>query len=118
MEGQHTFRMVKSVKPATPARPTWRRLFIADWLAFFDKNQTWLAEATGYSEPFVSLIINGKRPYNQRFLEKVGAAMRIPEGWLFFAPAGEHVWALWNDLTPEQQRQGAAILKALRDPKS
>lgn len=93
MTALHTFPMAKKgTAPPAAKRPTWRRLPLAEWLDFVGQSQTWLAEQTGKSDPQISHLINGKRPYNQKFLEDAAKAFEAAAGipvepsMLFYPP--------------------------------
>src|SRR4051812_10713662 len=94
----HPFQMAKKKSTPPAARPTWKRLPLKEWLEFFDRSQAWLSQATGYSDPFVSLVLAGKRPYNQEFVEAVAKALskvageEIDPSMLFHPPRSQNQW--------------------------
>ena len=107
----------KTAAPA-PASRVWKKLPIDQWLLFFGKTQTWLAEQTGYDESYVSLLIAGKKRYNQDVIEAVARALGIPDAMLFSPPASQDFWTLYNELSENDRRAAAAIVRGLRDSRS
>lgn len=114
-------RRRKTLKPigAEALRPTRRRvayprLFIAEWLEYRDTSQTKMAEAIGYSEPHLSTVINGKRPYNQEILERIADFLRVDPPMLFNRPAEAPLLALWERMNETERAQALRHLRAIK----
>lgn len=88
MPAFETLPMAKSQKPLPPPPPAqWNRLFIRERLdKKAGKTQAWLAKESGYSEPYISLLCGGRRPYNQKVEEDLEAALKVPRGALRHPP--------------------------------
>jgi transcriptional regulator with XRE-family HTH domain len=112
----HHLPMVKRRKPIARTIEAARTgLPIVAWLKFSGKSQTWLAEETGYSEPYISLLASGKKRYNQDHLERFSEVLGIQPSMLLHKPTEEDFWSLWNSLSVDQRRRAKALVKAIRD---
>lgn len=93
-----------------------QRHFIREWREFRGLNQEQLAERVGISRPHLSKIENGKRKYDQAFLEAAAEALRCaPADLIMRNPAEtEGLWSIWDQLPPTQREQIVEIAKTLR----
>lgn len=106
-------RTAKVLRP-TRRRSAYRPVHLKEWLEVVDMSQAELAAATEYSESHLSLLANGKRPYNQELLETCGKAMGIDGRLLLYPPPAKPIWAEWSALTEAQQMQAVAHLRAIK----
>lgn len=93
---------------------------MVEWRRFRDKTQEQVANAVGVSKVHVSNIERGQRQYTQELLE-VFAEYLDCEPWqiLNVDPTKPGPWSIWesiNDMSPAQQEQAAAVIKALAGP--
>lgn len=112
-----TLLMAKREKPLpAPERPQWNRLYIKERLdRKAGRTQEWLASQTGFSTPYISLILNGKRPYNQRFEEACEAALGVEKGALRHPPNQSEMRRLLQNLDDDERKNLAqALIDALK----
>lgn len=117
MVAHETSPMAKATKPLpAPGRPQWNRLYIKERLdKKTGRTQAWLAEQTGFSVPYVSLILSGKRPYNQRFEEACEAALGVPRGALRRPPSQIELQRTLENLDQSERRDLAnALIELLK----
>src|SRR5688572_28665938 len=82
------------------------RLYVLEWLEMLDLTQASVADRTGLTEGFISLLANGKKQFTQETLEKVARAMGVePAGLLYFPPMERPVWDKWHRLDPTERRR-------------
>lgn len=67
------------------------------------------------SYPSLARIETGDQPYSQPILEAIADALDVPPASLLAhdPKSPERVWAIWEQMTPEQRRQAVLILEAL-----
>lgn len=107
--------MAKARRPT--AKPKERRqeaIFLNEWLLFRDKSQTWLAERTGYSEPYISLLANMHKRMNLDVQSAFEKALGIERGALLRRPLTDDIWAIWQTLSEEERKRLTAVAKALK----
>jgi transcriptional regulator with XRE-family HTH domain len=95
-------------------RLTYPRLFIAEWIELCGTSQTKVADKIGYSEPHLSTVITGKRPYNQEILERIATALGVEPVMLFSAPPEPPLLHLWGAMDEGQRQQALRHLKAIK----
>jgi transcriptional regulator with XRE-family HTH domain len=90
--------------------------YIKEWRLHRGLTQEELADKLGMDKGYLSKIENGRRRYDQPFLEAAAKALecdvtdllrrdpRDPEG----------IWAVWADLSEAERRQVIEIAKALK----
>lgn len=111
----HAFPMGKQRKRPKPAAPkVHERLQITEALAALGKTQAWLAEQTGYSDGYISLLNKGKRRANQEVVRIFEAALKVPAGTLTSSTLDPELVATWGNMTPAEQ---ARLVRAVKDPK-
>lgn len=113
--GPHPSLMVKKSSPKSQPPPkAWKPLKIAAWLEFLGKSQTWLADQTGYSEPYISLLAAGRKRHNQDVEEAFEKALGLDPGSLRREPSTDDIWSIWQTLTPDQKKHATRIIKAYK----
>lgn len=119
MVALETLPMAKDRKTLPPPpRKLWKRLFISERLdKKAGKTQAWLAEETGLSEPYISLLKTGKRPYNQRTEELLEAAFKVRPGALRHPPAASELRQRLSEMDDTERNAFADALGELLDKK-
>lgn len=79
------------------------RHFIREWRKHRGLTQEQLAERMGVARSYISHIENGKRRYDQPFLEAAADALRTSPGDLLQRdPLQEDpLWPIWQEVPPE-----------------
>lgn len=92
--------------------------FIREWREHRDLSQLQLAEAIGRDKSYVSKIENGKKRYDQPFLEAVSEVLQVhPSTLLLRKPSpneGPDVMFLFAKLTDDVQRKSLETIVNLR----
>ena len=90
--------------------------YIKQWRKHRGLTQDQLAERIGIDKGYLSKIENGKRRYDQPFLEAAAVALQCSPADLIMRdpsdPAG--IWSVWDTLTGPQQVQVVEIAKTLK----
>lgn len=93
-----------------------QRHYIKEWRKFRQLTQEQLAERVGIDKSYLSKIENGKKRYDQPFLEAAAEALRCAPGDLIIRnpidPDG--IWSIWDQLAPTERRQMVEIAKTLK----
>lgn len=78
--------------------------------------QLQLAERIGIDKGYVSKIENGKRRYDQPFLEAAAEVLRCePADLIVRNPTDpEGIWSIWEQLRPVERQQVVEIAKTLK----
>lgn len=99
-------------KPTKRRQPGW---FVAEWLAYTEKKQVDLVEATGWSKGRVSDLINGKERYNEDILRQFAAVIGCTPGELIDVNPieGRPLWSTWKKIPPEKQGFAIEVLEGL-----
>lgn len=96
--------------------PMGNQHFIKEWRKFRGLNQEQLAERIGIGKPYVSKIENGKRRYDQPFLEAAAVALNCTVADLLVRDPTdpEGIWSIWDTLKPAERVQAVSVIKALK----
>jgi transcriptional regulator with XRE-family HTH domain len=91
------------------------RHYIKEWRKFRALNQEQLAERVGITKSYMSKIENGKKRYDQPFLEAAAEAlMCAPADLIMRDPTDpEGIWSVWDTLQPQEKRQAVELIKTL-----
>lgn len=92
------------------------RHYIREWRKHRQLTQEQLAERIGIDKSYLSKIENGKKRYDQPFLEAAAEAMSCEPGDLIVRDPSEPegIWSIWNQLEPVARRQVVDIAKTLK----
>lgn len=92
-----------------------QRHYIKEWRKFRGLTQQQLSERIGIDKSYLSKIENGKKRYDQPFLEATAEALSCEVADLLIRnpldPAGP--WSIWDQLEPTQRRQWIEIGETL-----
>lgn len=90
--------------------------FVREWREFRGLNQVQFAERIGITQGQLSKIENGKRHYDQEFLERAALELRCsPADLIVRNPQDpEGIWSVWDQLQPVQRVQLVEIGKTLK----
>lgn len=93
-----------------------QRHFIREWRAYRGLSQDQLAERIGITRTYLSKIENGRRRYDQPFLEAAAEVLRCePADLIVRDPtATESLWTIWDQLGPTERVQLVEIGKTLK----
>lgn len=93
-----------------------QRHFIREWRKFRGLTQDQLAERIGITKGYLSKIENGKKRYDQPFLEAAAQVLRCePADLIMRDPIDpEGIWSIWDQLRPVERAQVVEIAKALK----
>lgn len=93
-----------------------QRHHIKEWRKFRQLTQEQLADRIGIDKSYLSKIENGKKRYDQPFLEAAAQALRCePADLLIRNPLDpEGIWSIWDQLEPTARRQVVEIAKTLK----
>jgi transcriptional regulator with XRE-family HTH domain len=93
-----------------------QRHYIKEWRKFRGLTQEQLAERVGIDKSYLSKIENGKKRYDQPFLEAAAEALRCEPGDLIVRDPldPEGIWSIWDTLEPVARRQVVEIAKTLK----
>ena len=108
IEKAHSADMVKVGNP---------RWFLRQWRKHRGYTQDHLAEMIGTSKGYLSDLERGVRRFNQDLLEQLAVALKCsPADLIRIDPSkGEDtIWSIYDTLTPVQQKQAVAVLKAIK----
>lgn len=101
-----TLHMAKKLK---------QRQFFKEWRKFRDLSQEQLADRMGIARSYVSHIENGKRRYDQIFLEAAAEALNCqPADLIMRDPGSSSIWTIWDQISPEQREQAAKVLETFK----
>lgn len=91
------------------------RHFIKEWRLHQGLTQEQMAERVGIDKSYLSKIENGKKRYDQPFLEAAAEVLRCePADLIRRNPADpEGIWDLYDKMTATQRVQAAEVIKAL-----
>lgn len=100
----HTARMAK------------QRHFIKEWRKFRQLTQEQLADRVGVDRSYVNKIENGKKRYDQPFLETAAEAMRCePADLIMRDPSQpESIWTIWDQIPIQDRPKAAKVLEAFK----
>lgn len=95
----------KAVGDDNDPKRKYKRTYLHEWLAYRNKTQDQLAEFVGTTRVQVNRIINGRRKYDQEFLELAADYLETsPASLLMRDPSEEEVmWSLWERATAGQR---------------
>lgn len=92
------------------------RHFIKEWRKHRGLTQEQFAERLEITQGQLSKIENGKREYDQSFLELAADVLNCAPADLLVRdpsdPAG--LWTLWDQLKPVERSQAVAVLQAIK----
>lgn len=90
--------------------------YIREWRRFRDMTQEQLAERIGIDKGYLSKIENGKRRYDQPFLEAAAEVLQCSPADLIMRNPGDPdgLWSIYDQLKPAQRIQLVEIAKALK----
>lgn len=90
-----------------------QRHFIKEWRKFRHLTQEQLAERVGYDRSYINKIENGKKRYDQPFLEAAAEALQCEPADLIMRdptdPGG--IWSIWDQIPKAQRVQAVKILE-------
>lgn len=89
---------------------------IKQWRKFRGLTQEQLAERVGIDKSYLSKIENGKKRYDQPFLEAAAEALRCePADLLIRDPTDpDGIWDIWDQLKPVERAQVVEIAKTIK----
>jgi len=90
--------------------------YIREWREFRGLTQVQLAERIGIDKSYLSKIENGKRRYDQPFLEAAAVVLQCaPADLIIRNPLDpDGIWSIWDDLEPAARQQVVAIAKTFK----
>jgi transcriptional regulator with XRE-family HTH domain len=93
-----------------------QRHFIREWRKHRGLTQDQLSERIGIDKSYLSKIENGKKRYDQPFLEAAAEVLRCePADLIMRDPtASESIWSIWEQLQPTQRSQLVEIANTLK----
>lgn len=93
-----------------------RHHYIKQWRKHRGLTQEQLAERIGIDKGYLSKIENGKRRYDQPFLEAAATVLQCePADLIIRDPSdAEGIWSLWDTLRPVERAQLVEIGKTLK----
>ncbi len=96
-----------------------RTIFIREWRRFRKLSQSKLGFRMGISREYVSLVENGKRRYDQVFLEAAAEALNCSIADLITRDPTkpEPIWSVWDKIKLEDREQALRVLSAFSDKK-
>lgn len=93
-----------------------QRHFIRAWREFRNLSQEALAERMGIARSYISHIENGKRRYDQIFLESAADALGCAPADLIMRDPTESgsIWSIWDQITPHDREQAMKVLETFK----
>lgn len=93
-----------------------QRHFIQEWRKFRGLSQELMAERMGIARSYISHIENGKRRYDQLFLESAAHALNCtPADLIMRDPTQSNsIWSIWEQIPEQQRGQAFRVLEAFR----
>lgn len=93
-----------------------QRHFIREWRLAKSLTQEQLAERIGITKSYLSKIENGKKRYDQPFLEAAAEALSCePADLIVRNPEDpEGIWSIWDNLDSTARAQVVEIAKTFR----
>jgi transcriptional regulator with XRE-family HTH domain len=93
-----------------------QRHFVREWREYRQLSQEALAERMGIARSYISHIENGKRRYDQVFLEAAADALACQPADLIMRDPTQRgsIWSIWDQIAPEQREQAAKVLEAFK----
>ena len=93
-----------------------QRHFIKEWRVYRNLSQEALADRMGIARSYISHIENGKRRYDQIFLEAAADALGCePADLIMRDPTQkDSIWTIWDQIAPEQREQAAKVLEVFK----
>lgn len=90
--------------------------YIKEWRKFRGLTQLQLAERIGIDKGYVSKIENGRRRYDQPFLEATAEILRceVPDLIMRDPLDPDGIWSIWDTLKPAERTQVVEIAKTIR----
>jgi transcriptional regulator with XRE-family HTH domain len=92
-----------------------QRHYIKEWRLHRGLTQEQMAERVGIDKSYLSKIENGKKRYDQPFLEAASEVLACtPADLIARNPADpDGIWALYDKMTAPQRAQATEVFKAL-----
>lgn len=92
------------------------RHFIKEWRKHRGLTQEQFAERLGITQGQLSKLENGKRDYDQAFLEHAADVLNCaPADLLIRDPSKEDaMWSLWDTLAPTERVQAVKVIQAIK----
>jgi len=93
-----------------------QRHFIKEWRKFRNLTQEQLAERVGVDRSYVNKIENGKKRYDQPFLEAAATAMGCEPADLIMRDPTQpgSIWTIWEQIPPHSRDQAMKVLEAFK----
>jgi transcriptional regulator with XRE-family HTH domain len=93
-----------------------QRHFIKQWREHRGLSQLQMAERIGIDKSYVSKIENGKKRYDQPFLEAAAEVLNCsPADLIVRDPStSESIWSIWEQLAPQAREQVVEIAKTFK----
>lgn len=90
--------------------------YIKEWRRYRGLSQIDFAERVGIDRGYLSKIENGKRRYDQPFLEAAATVLQCtPADLIIRDPSDpDGIWSVWDSLQPAQRLQVVEIAKTLK----
>lgn len=90
--------------------------YIKEWRKFRGLSQEQFAERVGVTKSYVSKIENGKRRYDQPFIEAAAQVLRceVPDLIVRDPSDPDGIWSIWDTLAPSQRTQVVEIAKTIK----
>lgn len=91
-----------------------QRHFIKEWRKFRGLTQERLGERVGVERSYVNKIENGKRRYDQPFLEAAAKALQCEPADLIMRDPSQPgaIWSIWDQIPATEREQAAKVLQA------
>lgn len=91
-----------------------QRQFIKSWRKHRGLTQEQLADRVGVDRSYVNKIENGKKRYDQPFLEAAAQALGCEPADLIMRDPTDAaaIWTIWDQIPPTQRAQAAKVLEA------
>lgn len=97
-----------------------QRQFIKEWRKYRQLTQEQLADRVGVDRSYVNKIENGKKRYDQPFLEAAAEALGCEPADLIMrdptAPGA--IWSIWDQIAPPDRDQALRVLQSFVKPKT
>lgn len=91
-----------------------QKQFIREWREFRDLTQEKLADRMGIARSYVSHVENGKRRYDQIFLESAATALNCTPADLIMRDPSQPgaIWTIWDQIPPTERERATQVLQA------
>lgn len=93
-----------------------QRHFIRQWRKHRGLTQVQLAERIGLDQSYITKIENGRRRYDQVFLEAAAEVLNCsPADLIMRDPTkADPIWSIWEQVPETQRQQALEVLKTFK----